>query len=384
MKKIIFINQEAGPLLIDMINIFATKGFNITLYTGEVIKTYENINSNVRIRKLCKYRKDNHFYRLFTWITFFLQSAFFIFFDATKKTKVWISTNPPFAPWLNFIIKNKSYIHVYDVYPNALLALPFITKSSLIYKIFLYLNKKSYKKSDQIFTPSNGMKKMLTEMINKEKIDVIPWWADTEFIKPLEKKNNKFIIKHKLLNTFNVMYSGNLGLTHNIEKILESALFLKDHKDIKFIIIGDGPKKKNVDNFQKKHNLNNLLILPFQNEDVLPFSLAAADISIVLDSFASNKDSGSTASIPSKTYYIMAAGSIIYAESDSTSELNDLINNKKLGFCDDSKDIKRFINFIKECKGDDSIREMYQINNRKASFDFTKKNARLLFDGIEK
>ena len=45
MKKIIFINQETGPLLIDMINIFATKGFNITLYTGEVIKTYENINS---------------------------------------------------------------------------------------------------------------------------------------------------------------------------------------------------------------------------------------------------------------------------------------------------------------------------------------------------
>ena len=62
----------------------------------------------------------------------------------------------------------------------------------------------------------------------------------------------------------------------------------------------------------------------------------------------------------------------------------DLINTKKLGFCDDSKDIKRFVDFIKECKEDDSKRARYQINNRKASFDFTKKNARLLFDGIEK
>ena len=384
MNKIIFINQETGPLLIDMINVFAKDKFEIFLYTGEVIKTYEDLDSNVKIRKLCKYKKSNPFYRISTWLIFFIQSLLYVLIDSNKYTKVWISTNPPIAPWINLFQNRESYIHVYDVYPNALLALPYIKKESLIYKLFLYLNKKSYKKSTHVFTPSYGMKKMLVDSIDQQKVKVIPWWADTEFIKPIDKNKNKFIDQHNLIDTFNVMYSGNLGSTHNIEKILETALFLKDDESIKFIIIGEGPKKRYVDKFQKRYKLTNLLILPFQSEKVLPYSLAAADISIVLDSFASNIDSGSTASIPSKTYYIMAAGSIIYAESDETSELNSLINLKNLGLCDSSKDIHNFVEFIKDCNLNESLRKTFQANSRESSFSFTKKNAQMLYDEIQK
>ena len=102
-----------------------------------------------------------------------------------------------------------------------------------------------------------------------------------------------------------------------------------------FIIIGDGAKKSIVNSFQKKYNLQNLLNLPFQDISMLPHSLTASDISIVLDSMSS-KQSISTASIPSKVYYLMAAGSVIYAEADNESELNRLINKYDLGLCDDS------------------------------------------------
>ena len=85
------------------------------------------------------------------------------------------------------------------------------------------------------------------------------------------------------------MYSGNLGLTHNIEKILNTALKLKEVNDIKFVVIGEGPKKNIVDNFALKNQLKNLLVLPYQDEETLPYSLSAGDISIVLDSFLLTK-----------------------------------------------------------------------------------------------
>ena len=73
-KKIIFINQETGPLLIDIINVFAKENFNIILYTGKVIETYAKLDKNIKIKKFITYKKQNNLIRLFTWFIFFLQT----------------------------------------------------------------------------------------------------------------------------------------------------------------------------------------------------------------------------------------------------------------------------------------------------------------------
>ena len=384
MNRIIFLNQETGPLLIDMINVFAENNIIIILYTGEIIKTSTDLNPRVKVRKLCKYRKNNNLNRLFTWSLYFLQSFICLIYDLNKDTKIYFSSNPPFAPFLSLLFKNKAYIHVYDVYPDALLALPYVTKSSIVYKLFLYLNKKVFKKARKVFTPSYGMKEMLMKSTIENKIKIIPWWADTEFIKPIKKEENNFILEHKLNDKFIVMYSGNLGLTHNIEKVLNAALLLKDEIDLKFVIIGGGPKKKVVNIFEKKHNLENLLVLPFQDANILPYSLTASDVSIVLDSFSSNDGGESTASIPSKVYYLMSAGSVIYAEADKESELNRLINLYDIGVCDDKKDAQKMIEFIGLCRNNKKKFMDFQSNSRKASLDFTKRNANLLYETIIK
>ena len=384
MKNIIFINQVTGPLLIDMVNVFAEKDHKVILYTGEISKTSDDLDQRVIVKKLTTYKKNNNGNRLVTWFLFFFQSLIYLKRDLSEDSVIYLSSNPPFIPWITLFYKNTSYIHIYDVYPNALLALPYITKNSFVYKIFLHLNKKSFDKCKKVFTPSQGMKEMLINSVTKEKIQVIPWWADTEFIKPINKSNNVFINDNKLHGKFIVMYSGNFGLTHNIEKILNSALLLRDESTIKFIIIGDGPKKRIVDSFERKHKLDNLLILPFQDQEMLPYSMAASDISVVLDSFSSNREGDSTASIPSKTYYLMSAGSVIYAESDNTSELNELIKNNKIGLCDSTQDPEIFINFIKECLNNRELLAELKENSRFTSLKFTKKNANMLYNEILK
>lgn len=382
MTKIIFINQEAGPLLIDMVNVFAKKNFDITLYTGQVIKTYVDLDDSVKVRQLCKYEKSNNYKRMLTWCKFFFQVLFFLIKDAEKGSIIWVSTNPPFAPWITILFNRRVFIHVYDVYPNALLAFPWITRDSVIYKVFLWLNKLAFSRAEKLFTPSIGMKDMLTDSVEGGKVEVIPWWADTDFIKPIDKAENAFLLQNGLEDNFVVMYSGNLGLTHNVEKLLNAADALREYEEVKIVIIGDGPKRKIVDDYSHNYEFDNLLVLPFQDENVLPFSLAAADIAIVLDSFASSGKNESTASIPSKTYYLMAAGSIIYAESDSSSELSRLIESYELGLCDSSQEVDGLVAFVKACIEDEDLAAAFRRNSRSASANFTRKNARRLYDAI--
>ena len=84
-----------------------------------------------------------------------------------------------------------------------------------------------------------------------------------------------------LQDKFIVLYSGNLGISHDIESILLAAKQLSKQKNIMFVIVGEGAKKEDAVRFKEKNNLENLMILPFQPEDTLPFSLGMADISIV-------------------------------------------------------------------------------------------------------
>jgi len=381
MRKIIFLNQETGPLLIDIINVFSNNGYNVILYTGEVITTYSTLHKGVKVRRLTRYNKSNNFYRICTWSIFFLQSMFYLFCDLKKNTKIYFSSNPPFIHFLGILFNNKIYIHIYDVYPNALLALPYVNQRSFIYKSFSYVNKLIFNKAISIIAPSIGMGDMLNEYVDKNKIKVVSWWADTDFIVPIKKEKNKFISQNNLENKFIVMYSGNFGLTHNIEKVLDAALLLKNYNNIVFVIIGNGPKKKLIDSFQEKNRLNNLLILPFQSIEMLPHSLTSSDISIVLDSFSFNNDL-STASIPSKMFYLMSAGSVIYAEADEKSELNRLIKMYNLGLCDSSKETNNLIKFIKFCVNNKHNVIKFKNNSRNASFNFTKNNAEIIYNKI--
>lgn len=382
MKKIICINQVTGPLMIDMLNVLVEKGCEVILYTGEIAKTSDELNTSIKVRKMITYMKKNAVKRIFTWLIFFFQALILLCLDSNKRTKIYLTSNPPFAPWLALIFKKNSYIHIYDVYPNALLALPYITKSSFVYRLFNFLNKKSFANAEHLFTPSQAMKEMLLSSTQEDHVRVIPWWADTEFIKPIKKSDNTFIAEHNLDNKFIVMYSGNFGLTHNIEKLLYSAHHLKKETDIVFIIIGDGPKKRIVDVFKKNNDLKNLIVLPFQTDEVLPYSLTAADISVVLDSFSAGKTFESTASIPSKTYYMMAAGSVVYGETDSTSELSKLINKFDIGLCDSTQSIDKFVSFILKCKDNADLLNKFKQNSRAASLNFTKDNAKLLHNNI--
>ena len=112
---------------------------------------------------------------------------------------------------------------------------------------------------------------------------------------------------------------------------------------------------------------------------MLPFSLASADIGIItLGKGAEN------ISVPSKTYYTLAAGSAILALASAESELALLIDKYNCGKYFSAEQTKEIANYINTLFLNKDLLNQYKKNARSASQDFTPENAKLYYDEIIK
>ncbi|MBS4058275.1 MAG: glycosyltransferase family 4 protein [Bacteroidales bacterium] len=367
MKKIAILNQDSGYLMIDLANAFHEAGYRVTLVAGRVVVRDKPLNQNVKWLKVIKYNRSSTLKRLVTWLVGFIQMLWLTIFKL-RNHKLLIVSNPPFATLLPLLIRRKFELLIYDIYPDALYEMGIFSKSSLLVKLWQNANVKVFRKAERVITISDGMKRVLCNYTTEHKIRVIPVWTDNTFLKPIPKEKNPFIKEHNLQHKFIVLYSGNLGKSHDVEVIPELAKRTTD-VDILFVIIGEGDKKKLIQSKIAEYKLQNLLMLPFQPASSLPFSLASADIAIV----TLGKDA-SKLSVPSKTYNLMSVGAIILAVASHDSEISQLIKQHEFGDFFQSHEISEILQFIDHVKNDTDLNARLKSNSLNASSLFGAEN----------
>ena len=237
-------------------------------------------------------------------------------------------------------------LNVQDIHPDLSIESG-ILKNPLAIKMAKAFEKWTYKHSPVILVISEGFKNnLLAKGVPAEKIRIIPNWVDTDFLRP-QRKENPVAARLGLDKAFVAMYSGTISISSNaaLERILESAKILEAAKDIKIVLVGEGLKKRSLEDKAAALGLKNVVFLPFQPYGDLPAMLSGADILLVpLDREKSHL------SVPSKLYNFMAAGRPILGLADTSSEVAGLIGSTDCGICaepDDPRDIARAILKIK-------------------------------------
>lgn len=370
MKSIILVNQVIGPLFIDIANFYHQSGFKVTILTGKIEETGASLDPAIEVRKLIQYRRKNPITRILTWLWFFIQSYFWLKKNS-KQAEVVLSTNSPFVPLLSHYLRDKENFNfrivIYDIYPDVLERAGYFSPNSWLAKKWRDLNSKAFKHAKRLFTISDGMRDVLTQYADAERWEVVYPWVDTSFIKPLPKSENPFVQKYGLQDKIVFSYSGNMGATHDLMPLMHVAKAVKDRSDFFFLFIGDGTEKEKLARFAKDNDLTNTLFLPFQDPEVLPYSFTAADIGVVALS-----GNASQLSIPSKTFYQMAAGNAILCIAEKESEIARLIKNNNCGFIVSPEETEEII----ECLKSISEKEIKQLglNSLSASANFTKSN----------
>jgi len=366
---IVFINQSAGYLMVDIINEFRHLCDKRVLITGELHQRNTKLDHDVLVEKITPYKRKNKLTRILSWIFGFIQ-IFFILKIRYRKAHIFFVTNPPLVQFLPALIRNEFSFLVFDLYPDILFKYKFLNAESFFGTYWIKHNRLTFSKAYRVYTISEEMKKVLNNYSNRNDIHVVPIWSDDSFFESVTVNENPFLSEFNLDNKFIVLYSGNLGISYNVEILVEVAKLVK-HPDIFFLIIGNGEKFKLIQELIDKHHLNNCRILPLQPVEMLPYTIGNAGLGVV-----SCSSDSSNYSLPSKAFSLIAASKPLLCISDKESELSRLVERYQIGESFSSTQVTEMAEFIYRVFSNEEIREKYQFNLSIVKSYFGKDNSK--------
>jgi colanic acid biosynthesis glycosyl transferase WcaI len=198
------------------------------------------------------------------------------------------------------------------------------------------------------------------------KVTVIHNWADTSAIVPSDKRNG-FAVTHGLDSTFVVLHAGNIGLSQNLDVVIEAAALLRARRDIVMLFIGDGNRRAALEQAAQTKGLDNVRFLPFQPRDQLRWTYASSDVCLV-----SLKPGLAGYIVPSKLYPILAAGRPYIAAVEPMSEVAALTQRHRCGVLVEPGDAAQLADTIVRLADSRQEREAMGVRARVASELFAR------------
>jgi len=370
-KSIVLINQVTGYLFIDIANEFALKYDEVVLLTGGIFPMGQKLDPKIKIVKIKKYTKKSTFTRMISWLVAFIQISYFIKLRY-RKHELFISSNPPLATLLPLFCANRTSLLIYDIYPDGLIAGNFLNQNNRIIKIWRSLNKRAYRRVDQIITLTYGMAHLIAQYVESSKIVVIPAWANNTFgLIDKVLANNQFAEKYNLRNKFLVVYSGNLGKEYELEALIYLAKRMEKNQVVRFLIAGEGWQKNQLESLINELNLTNCLLLPRQNPEMFIAMMEAMNLGVVSLGKAVSK-----IAIPSKSYNILANSKPLFCIGSKDSDLAEMIEMHQIGATFQSEEIREMAEFIELLSNHEKfVYKDFCDRAKKTSFLFTSDNA---------
>lgn len=267
--------------------------------------------------------------------------------EAKDCNVMFIASTPPILGLVGaYISKFRGIPFVYnlqDIFPDSLVGTGLSHKGSLLWKIGRKIEDKIYKHADKIIVISEDFKKnIMAKGVPEDKIAVVYNWVDQNAVVNVERSENKLIGKYGIdPSKFYVEYSGNIGLTQNMDMLLEVMKELKDsHPGIGLILVGEGAYKKQVEEIVKRDSLDNVIMLPFQDYADISHVFSLGDVGIII-----SKPGVGSNSVPSKTWSIMSASRPVLANFDE-NEIKAILSDNNCGIFTKAGDKEAFKNAI--------------------------------------
>lgn len=346
-----------GQLLDELVRELARQGMPIEVFTGQPgyaygdaiapnRESFENLEIyRSRATQLWSKRIRG---KAINGLLFTVRAFLHLLRHGWKKDQILLlTTAPPFLPVVgylaNLLFATPYVVILYDLYPDIAEELGVVDYNHPIARLWRWLNRLVWRRAKSLVVLSPAMKDRVLGHCPKvsQKVNVIHSWADPEFIKPIPKEDNWFAHKYRLVDTFTVMYSGNMGRCHDIDTIFDAAKLLR-YEPIKFVCIGDGAKRKTLIESVKAEGLEkNFLFLPYQDKKDIPYSMTACDVSLV-----SVSEGMESLVAPSKLYSALAAGRPLAVICSEKNYLDKMLHQIGCGATfrnGDSENLARFM-----------------------------------------
>lgn len=343
-----------------------TRGLSAEEYAEYKYKREELMyNGKLCVHRFAMYREGRN--PIFRVIRYSLNWVIQLWLGLTEKNIdcVYLESTPPIQGMLGvFIKKFRNIPFVYclqDIFPDSLVGNSLAKKGGVIWKIGRVIEDFTYKYADKIIVISEDFKRNIIEKgVPKEKIVVVYNWVDQNVVVDVPREENKLFNKYGLdRSKFYVTYCGNIGLSQNMDMLMEVAGFLESNTQIHFVLVGNGAYKEELEKNIKKRNINNITLLPFQPYEDISHVFSLGDVGIII-----SKPGVGENSVPSKTWSIMSASRPVLANFDE-NEIKTILSENECGVFTKAGDKQAFTDAILELYQNRELCRKYGENGRK-------------------
>jgi glycosyltransferase involved in cell wall biosynthesis len=331
----------------------------------------------IRVR-LLRIKHEGYLKRFILFLNFIFLSLFHMpkILKVTGKIDITYSLAPILFSSIigsvySYFTKSIFVYEAMDLWPEELIVFktPLLPMIMSVGKLFAKL---CYSFPDIIVTTTKPMAEYLSrEYKPKSSVFGIPLGVEpSEFPKLSKYDSRKRMIQKKILpeqlhNKFIILYAGLISSVYKVENIVYAAEKLRGEREIVFVVIGEGDKKENIVQLKEQHSLDNLLLLPYQPRDLLPYIYCSADVCTI----PLTSDPIFQMIIPTKFYEYLACFKPVIAICKG--EVANLISSNNVGYAVDPDDINRLVTVIRELRDSPSLMQNMENNSRELLKSFT-------------
>lgn len=376
-----YLPETAASLYItdNIVHACADKGIEVDLYTpsptrnvpdGSVWEREERqMDGKLRIHRFHLYGEGKN--PMLRALRYFLGEFILLHYCMWKKYDVaFVDSTPPIQglkmPLIKWLKRKPTIYNVQDIFPDSLVGTGLTHEGSLIWKIGRMVEKITYRYADKIIVISEDFKKnIMAKGVPEDKIVVIYNWVDQNKVVDVPREENKLFDIYGLdRSKFYITYNGNIGLTQNMDMLLDVAKELQEeYEDIHFVLVGNGAYLDEVKRKVADQQLENVHLLPFQPYEDISHVFSLGDASLVI-----SKPGVGANSVPSKTWSIMSASRPVLANFDE-NELKTIIENNHCGIFTKAGDKDAFKESILTLYNHRELCKEYGYNGRKFVLD---------------
>ncbi len=224
--------------------------------------------------------------RMAFYVSYMMTAIFAGLLFARGKYDVIYATSPPLFAGaaglaLSYLRRLPFVFEVRDLWPESAVAMGELQNPRAI-AWAEKLEAACYRRARHIVAATDGIRRRLIERrLPAEKITFIPNGANLKIFQPQPEEGKQRRAELGINGKFVVLYAGIMGVAQGLESLIAAARLLEAQDDIKFLFIGEGPKKNDLIASVAQAQLNNVVLLGEKPQKEMAGYFSAADAALV-------------------------------------------------------------------------------------------------------
>ncbi|MBP3321088.1 MAG: glycosyltransferase family 4 protein [Clostridia bacterium] len=273
-----------------------------TIYEGyRHGKKRDEILEGVRVhRTFTVGRRRNTLFRILNYYSFALSSSLYTARLKKEYDAVLVNQLSPVMMACAGVKYKKKHgtrlvFYTLDLWPESLIA-GGIKRDGLVYNVFNRISKRLYQQADRILVTSEKFIPYLEKQhgIDKNRLAYLPQYAEDLF-RPEELPEKQ---------TVDLTFAGNVGKMQSVGTLIKAAALLKDQKELRFHIVGDGSDLETCQALARELACQNVLFHGRRPKEEMPAFYKNSDAMLV----SMKDDPLISLTLPGKIQSYMAAG----------------------------------------------------------------------------